>query len=652
MIACRGRCPEKASFHVLELSCQNINRFGDDNESEQYQYTEELRILGVMQCNGRYVVAATFFILLNTHIAAAERPNIILFMTDDQSPFTWDYPAFPSAKPFGFNGERSVYTPEIDRIASEGMIFQRAYVSSSVCSPSRYTALSGRHAGRSTGAYFMQQHPVGRPTRVENNTELEYDRPNLAKVLQTNGYRTGFVGKSHLIEHTAARQPARWESYGLKSYNKKDDPRDQEMTDKMHHNHEHWKRSIARQGFDYVDGVYAANLRELYNEKSDVHNVEWTTRAALNFIKSSEDTPFFLYYATTVPHGPSPWIEKARPLSGSDNALKNGISKYALKLDRIISRIDRTETVEDGWVNKLGLNQQWSDLVQYWQRALLPRALLYYPHGLDADPKISGEGHVKYPFSFMPRRQEIMREAIRNGAHPRDAWLTWIDFSIGALRKELVEQNKWDNTLIIITSDHGAWRHGKTTLYEAGLRVPLAIRWPKIIEGGSHYNNLVQNIDFAPTILDAAGIDLPTEMEADGVSLMKIFKGSKEPIHEYIFAELGYSRAVITEDWKYIAIRYTDAVLQKMESGKKFRGFERRKLEAPYLTRNRHLGYYASLHNEHYFEVDQLFNISDDPKEEQNIVAERPDLVRQMQGLLADKLSTFPNRPFGEFTEK
>jgi arylsulfatase A-like enzyme len=597
-------------------------------------------------------------VLLNGHLAADERPNIILFMTDDQSPFVWDYPDFDSAKPFGFNGERSVYTPEIDRIASEGMIFDRAYVSSSVCAPSRYTVLSGRYAGRSTGAVFMQQHPAGSLTRVENNTELEYDRPNLAKVLNANGYRTGFVGKSHLIEHNAVQQPELWDSnYGLKAYDEEDDPREREVAERMRHNHDHWRRSIGRQGFDYVDGVYAANLSELYNEKSNVHNVEWTTRAALNFIESSGDIPFFLYYATTVPHGPSPWVEAVRPvgdgISGLAGALQSRISKYAQELDRIIRRIDRSAANGDGWLSKSGLNQQWIYLTQFWQRALLPRLRRagYYPHGLHADPHMSGQGYVDHAFPFMPRRQEILREAIENGVDPRDAWLTWIDYSIGAIRKKLVEQDKWDNTLIIITSDHGAWRHGKTTLYEGGLRVPLAIRWPKKIAGGSRYADLVQNIDFAPTILEAAGINLPAEMEADGVSLMEVFEGSKNPIHEYLFAELGYSRAVITKSWKYIAIRYTDAVLQSLEGGEKFPGFEGRTLEAPYLTRNAHLGHYAALHNKHYFEVDQLFNITDDPKEEQNIISQRPDKVRQMRGYLADKLSAFPNRPFGEFTE-
>ena len=80
--------------------------------------------------------------------ANGARPNIIFFITDDQSPFSSTKSKYDAAKAFGFNGEKGVYTPEIDRLARDGIIFTRAYVSSSVCTPSRYAALTGRYAGR------------------------------------------------------------------------------------------------------------------------------------------------------------------------------------------------------------------------------------------------------------------------------------------------------------------------------------------------------------------------------------------------------------------------------------------------------------------------------------------------------------------------
>ena len=158
--------------------------------------------------------------------ANGARPNIIFFITDDQSPFYSKHSTYDSAKAFGFNGETGVYTPEIDRLARDGIIFTRAYVSSSVCTPSRYAALTGRYAGRCGGKNFMSLHPEGTITRVENNTELEDDKLNVAKVLQANGYRTGFVGKCHIVDQHVLNHPQNREQHGMKSYSQDDDPRD------------------------------------------------------------------------------------------------------------------------------------------------------------------------------------------------------------------------------------------------------------------------------------------------------------------------------------------------------------------------------------------------------------------------------------------
>ena len=520
--------------------------------------------------------------------SAADRPNIILFITDDQSPFAdRSRGKYDSARAFGFNGEHRVHTPEIDRLAREGMIFSRAYVTSSVCSPSRYTALTGRLAGRCTGQVFTRLHPPGAMTRVENNTELEANRLNVAKVLQANGYRTGFVGKCHIVDHPALNQTQKWESeHRLKYYSQEDDPQDAEVSARMKHNHVAWCKRVAQHGFDFVDGLYAANLRELHNKKANVHNVEWTTHAALEFIKTSEQ-PFFLYYATTTPHGPAPWIKT------------------------------------DG----------------------------RYVHGLDADPRMTGEGWKESDYSFMPTREAIKQQAVANGSSLEDAWLHWIDSSIGAIRKELEKQGKLDNTLLIITSDHGAWRHGKTTLYEGGLRVPLAMHWPKQIAAGSVYDELVQNTDFTPTILDVAGIEPPEELPLDGVSLQPVLEGLQQPVHDHLFAELGYSRGVLTKDWKYIAVRYDKEKTKRIANGRPFTAFDGKEMKRPYLTRNGHLGFHASRFNPHYFEADQLYHMSEDPEETRNLANNNPTKLEEMQRLLRADLATFPGRPFGELTE-
>jgi len=110
----------------------------------------------------------------------------------------------------------------------------------------------------------------------------------------------------------------------------------------------------------------------------------------------------------------------------------------------------------------------------------------------------------------------------------------------------------------VITSDHGNYNFGKATLYDSGVRVPLLMHWPGGIKARSIYNELVQNIDFAPTFLDLAGVQIEDSMDIDGVSLSKILNGDTRPVHDYLFFELGYARAVMTKDCKYITVRYDD----------------------------------------------------------------------------------------------
>ena len=122
-----------------------------------------------------------------TSVGRGERPNIIMFLIDDQNP----------SSIAAFGGD--TYTPNLDRMAEEGIKFTRAYVSSSVCTPSRYSFLTGRFAGNSHSKLYNDA--VG---GKENqglpgfNVALERDKMNVGNILREAGYTTGFVGKFHL----------------------------------------------------------------------------------------------------------------------------------------------------------------------------------------------------------------------------------------------------------------------------------------------------------------------------------------------------------------------------------------------------------------------------------------------------------------------
>ncbi|MEX0986640.1 MAG: sulfatase-like hydrolase/transferase, partial [Bacteroidales bacterium] len=525
------------------------------------------------------------------------RPNIIFIMTDDQSsivPFPKDSEfGFEDGNrkgiqshPFGFCGDSEVHTPIIDDLARNGMIFTRAYVSSSVCSPSRYSMLTGRYAGRSEGRSFMRLHPEGEMTRVENNTELEEQRHNLPRLLQQAGYRTGFVGKSHIIDHhLLGRQ--NWEENGLIPYDQGADPKIPEVNEAMHRNHGFWSNRIMDFGFDYANGIYAANLKELHNDSLNVHNLEWKNKAALEFIETSGDEPFFLYYSEMVPHGPAPWINR------------NG----------------------------------------------------KYIHGLDANPRFTGEGYVEGPFENMPERDKILKEVQQAGKDTDHAWLTWFDHAVGAVVEKLKEQGILENTLIVVCSDHGNYNFGKTTIYEGGVKIPLMIYWPGGIEPGQVYDELVQNIDFAPTFLDLAGVDLSEVEELDGVSLKNTFAGDIKPVHDHLFFEIGFARGVMTKEWKYIAVRYDEKTREEIESGKIYTGWNGHTYTRPYYIRNTHLGYHSVLLNPNYFQPDQLYDLVNDSREQNNLFAENPEQAKKMKVKLRELLQSFPNRPYGEFIE-
>ncbi|MEM7673964.1 MAG: sulfatase-like hydrolase/transferase, partial [Verrucomicrobiota bacterium] len=349
-------------------------------------------------------------------------PNIVFIITDDQS---WDS--------LGFTGGQ-VHTPRIDQMAADGLYLTDFNVTSTVCSPSRYSFMTGRFAGNGTGEKFMREHPPGDQTQIENIGELEPDRWNIAKVLQKNGYKTGFVGKSHLIKHDwlseSGGNEKGWERAGFKIYPKDASPEDPEISAMMRYNHDKWCETMKPYGFDFVDGYYAANPRELFNDYVFNHNLDWTVDKAFNFLDSVDGEPFFLYFSTTLHHGPAPW----------DNRFS-----------------------------------------------------------LDADPSMTAEGFVKEGFDVIPSRQDVLKRNRAAGFKDKDAYALWLDDGVGAIIDKIESLGVLENTIIIFVPDHGSYRHGKATLHDYGMRVPMLIKWEGTITPGQTYDGIVANIDVAPT---------------------------------------------------------------------------------------------------------------------------------------------------------
>ncbi len=207
-----------------------------------------------------------------------------------------------------------------------------------------------------------------------------------------------------------------------------------------------------------------------------------------------------------------------------------------------------------------------------------------YWSSFDADPKITGEGVVDTTWDFMPSRQEIQDKAVQAGYPENTAYSLLLDEGIKAIHRKVADLGLASNTLIIFMPDHGVWRHGKATLHDYGTKVPMFMYWKDSIVSGVDYRGLIQSIDFAPTILDIAGVDFEGYSTFDGMSLKHILKTGTGSAHESLFAELGYARSVKTKKWKYIAVRYPEDVQEKIDRGDTWTGFDGGILEFPYLT--------------------------------------------------------------------
>jgi arylsulfatase A-like enzyme len=219
--------------------------------------------------------------------AHGERPNIIMFLIDDQNP----------SSIAAFGGD--TYTPNLDRMAEEGIKFTRAYVSSSVCTPSRYSFLTGRFAGNSHSKLYAEAVGGKENQGLPNfNVALERDNMNVGNVLREAGYTTGFVGKYHLTSKLDFPEFYKGKDGWI------DIPKDAspgaETSAQFKHNERWMRRYLQTLGFSWAKNVYPENIHSPYSS----HNPEWTTVAALEFIEENKDGPFYLHLCSTLLHGP------------------------------------------------------------------------------------------------------------------------------------------------------------------------------------------------------------------------------------------------------------------------------------------------------------------------------------------------------------
>lgn len=214
------------------------------------------------------------------------RPNVIIFFSDDMRPM--DVSLYGNDLP----------TPTIQKLSEEGALFNNAYCSSSMCTPSRYTLLTGNYAGRCQAKDFLEDNPKTEPYTIAWNTHLSEKDKTIAEYLNEAGYYTGFVGKFHLGGNR--------NTFSYPEFDENVDPYSPEVDGKLSAYQDKLQEYVKKVGgFDYAASVLFANYEQNPIPKHCYHNFEWMTKGAINFLENAGDKPFFLYTATTALHGPS-----------------------------------------------------------------------------------------------------------------------------------------------------------------------------------------------------------------------------------------------------------------------------------------------------------------------------------------------------------
>ena len=394
-------------------------------------------------------------------------PNIIFIMSDDHA-----YQAI-SAYGYGLNN-----TPNIDRIANEGAIFNKGFVNNSICAPSRAAILTGKHS-----------HVNG---KVDNIRPFNWDQENFAKALQRNGYQTALVGKIHLD--------------GLP------------------------------QGFDYSNVLpgqgqyYAPDFIENGIEKTyQGYVTHVTTNIALNWLdnKRDKEKPFLLMYHQKAPH--RTWMPEEKyfelfddktftpPANFFDDyedrpaAAAQEMSIYKdMDLVYDLKMLDKEGELKTRY---RGMFQKKYDRMTDEQKAAWDA--YYDPIIKDFKSKnIEGKDLALWKYN------RYMHDYLRT--------IQSVDDGVGQVLDYLKENSLEENTIVVYTSDQGFYlgEHGwfdKRFMYEESFRTPILMKYPKEIKAGTVINELVQNIDFAPTFLDYASVEIDESMQ--GESLRKLVKG-------------------------------------------------------------------------------------------------------------------------------
>jgi arylsulfatase A-like enzyme len=429
----------------------------------------------------KMVVLAAFFSLFscNSEKQEPDRPNILFIMSDDHA-----YQAISAYS------DKLIETPNIDRIAEEGILFTNASVTNSICAPSRATILTGKHT-----------HIHG---KIDNVFPFDTTNVTFPQLFQDAGYQTAMFGKLHF-----GNNPKGVDEFMI----------------------------LPGQG-DYYnpDFITAEGDTSILGYVTDV-----ITDLTLNWLQKErvEEKPFLLFYLHKAPHRewyPAPrhykdFTQRTFPepetlfddYEGRGTAAKEAemsiLKHMTISADnKVYPDVAFDLGIDEGneWGKRV-FNQKYNRFTEE-QKARWDS--VYGPINeefAEMYPNMDSTDLMKWKY------QRYMQDYL--------GCIASVDENVGRVLDYLEESGLSENTIVVYTSDQGFYlgEHGwfdKRFIYDESFKTPLMVKWPRKIKPGTVSGEMVQNLDFAQTFLDAAGIDIPEDMQ--GESLVPLLTGNPD----------------------------------------------------------------------------------------------------------------------------
>jgi len=443
----------------------------------------------------------------------ASRPNILFIMSDDHA-----YQAISAYS------DHLTNTPNIDRIAKEGMLFSNACVTNSICAPSRAVILTGKHS-----------HLNG---KIDNRFPFDTTNITFPQLLQSDGYQTAMFGKLHF-----GNSPKGFDQF----------------------------RILPGQGTYYNPDFITKNEGKI---RVEGYTTDIITDMTLEWLQKDRDQekPFFLAYLHKAPHRewlPAPrhykeFIKKTFPepetLFDDYEGRGRAASEAEMNLLKHMNWAGDSKILPE-IMDELGIPE-----TANWDKGAFKREVGRQTPAQRAEwDAVYGPMNEQFRKDYPSMSQkELMSWRYQRYMQDYLGSIAAVDEGVGRVLDYLEENGLAENTIVVYTSDQGFYlgEHGwfdKRFIYDESFKTPLLVRWPGTIKPGSTNTQMVQNLDYAQTFLEAAGIEAPDDMQ--GESLIPLFKGNNENFRDAVYYHYYEYPAVhmvkrhygiVTEEYKLV----------------------------------------------------------------------------------------------------